>query len=406
MRWIHEMGEGLRIAVESVWANKLRSALATIGIVIGVFTVTLMATAIQGLTTAFTNSISALGTDVIYIERFGWGPSEDWWKVRTRQPITISQARRMTERATMVEAVSYESNFGGTVKYRDTSAQNVIIAGNTERSDLVRGLTIKEGRFINKAEVDGLRPVCVLGIELADQLFPHGGSIGEWVHANNQRYQVIGVLDKMGAFLFANLDYQIIVPITRMVSDMKRDPDVTIAIKVGDPALLDEAQEEVRWIMRAIRKVPPGEEEDFSINNQSALMDAFGTFAAIAGTAGLSITGLALFVGGIGIMNVMFVSVTERTQEIGVRKALGAKHSSILTQFLMEAILICLLGGLLALSLAWPSTWIMRNWLPATLSWPIMGMALGVAAITGMIAGFLPANRAARLKPVDALRSE
>lgn len=406
VRLFSELGEGMRIALEAVRTHKLRSALATLGIVIGVFTVTAMATAVAGLTTAFTNSISAIGSDVLYIQRFSWGPSEDWWKIRARQPITIAQARRFAERASMVEHVSYETQTQATVSFRERSASNVMVSGNVAASSRVHNVELAEGRYLTEAEVDGVRPVCVLGSALAENLFPQGGSLGEWVRINDSRYQVVGVGAKVGDFAFADLDNQVTIPLTRLASDLLLNPEVGISVKVGDPDRMEEVEEELRWVMRAVRKVPLGEDDDFNINSQAAILETFGQFTAIAGSAGLFITGLSLFVGGIGIMNVMFVSVTERTQEIGVRKALGAKYRAILGQFLMESATICVLGGLLALGLAWAATLVARQWLPVQISPLIATLALSVSAVTGLIAGFLPAHRAARLKPVDALRAE
>ena len=406
MKLFHETLENLRIALESVRTNKLRSTLATLGIVIGVFTATLMAAAISGLSKSLKNSISAIGSDVIYIQRYSWGPSEEWWKVRSRRPVSLTEARRLQERATVAEDVAFEAGSGGSVTYRNSSATGVIVMGNTASSANVRGLDIAEGRFLSEAEVAGERPVCVLGYELADRFFPFGGATGEQVSLNGQNYQVVGVLEKLGGFAFANLDNQVTIPITRFIHDFTRDPDLTISVKIGDTDDLEEIQEELRFIMRTVRKVPPGEEDDFAVNNQNAILDVFGEITTIVGTAGLSLTSLSLLVGGIGIMNVMFVSVTERTREIGVRKALGAKRRAILTQFLLEAIVICIIGGLLALGLAWPITLLMQQWLPATISPEIAALALSIAAVTGVVAGFLPAWRAARLNPVDALRSE
>ncbi len=406
MRILHELGEGLRIALEAVRAHKLRSALATLGIVIGVFTVTLMATAIEGLNNAFTNSISAIGSDVLYIQRFSWGPTDEWWKIRARQPITMAQGKRLEERATMAEAVSMESRANETVKFEDRTASGVNVSGVLASSAQVHGVDLSDGRYLNEAEVDGARPVCILGATLSESLFPRGDGVGEWVAIGNARYQVIGVSARVGNFAFGDLDNQVTVPLTRLAGDFVSNPEVTLTVKVGTDAPMEEVQEELRWIMRAIRKVPLGEDDDFSINNQQSLLDTFGKFSAIAGSAGLFITGLSLFVGGIGIMNVMFVSVTERTQEIGVRKALGAKYRAILTQFLAEAATICVFGGLLALALAWGATQVTKQWLPATISPTIATLALSISATVGIIAGFLPAHRAARMKPVDALRSE
>ena len=406
MKFLNSMAENVRIALESVRTNKLRSVLAMLGIVIGVFTATLMAAAIEGLGTAFKNSIAAIGADVIYVQRFNWGPSEKWWKIRARRPVSLTEARRFEERMDGQYEVAYEAHWMGTVKYLDRSVSDVILAGNTATAASVRGLTIKEGRFLTEAEVDGARPACVIGNDLAESLFPYESALGKWVNIESRRYQVVGTLDKMGEFAFANLDRQVILPVTRMVTEFMREPDLTITVKTGDTALLDEVQEEVRWMMRAVRGVEPGDDDDFSVNNQNALLDMFAQFTAIIGTAGLSMTGLALLVGGIGIMNVMFVSVTERTREIGVRKALGARRFSILSQFLIEAAVLCMLGGAIALALAWPITLSVQKWLPASISLKVVAIVMAVSIITGLISGFLPAWRASRLKPVDALRSE
>jgi putative ABC transport system permease protein len=406
MKLAGEMIESLRMALDAVRANKLRSALATLGIVIGVVTVTLMATAINGLNTAFRNSIAQLGTDVLFVQKFEWGPNQEWWRLRNRRDITLADARRAIREIDLAHAVSIEASRTATITYRDRTARSVWTVGNTEQSARVRGLVVKEGRFFSAADVAGARPVCVLGADVAASLFPNDVALGRRIRIQNVPFEVIGVIDRMGQFLFGNLDNQVIVPITKFVSDLGWNPDILIMVKVGDPERLDDAEAELRGIMRKIRKVPPGEPDDFGINRQQILLDVFNTIGGAIAAGGLFITGLSLFVGGIGIMNIMFVSVTERTREIGILKALGAKRRNILTQFLFEAAAICLGGGLIALALAFPLTLLIGQWLPATLSLPVAALALGVSTLTGLIAGFLPAHRAARMNPVDALRNE
>jgi len=196
------------------------------------------------------------------------------------------------------------------------------------------------------------------------------------------------------------------VPVRQFVTEFWHDADFEIHVKVIDMAHLEDAKEELRGILRRVRHIPPGAEDDFGIEQQESILRTFNRVAGTIAAIGLFITGLSLFVGGIGIMNIMFVSVAERTKEIGIRKAIGAKRRAILIQFLTEASSICLLGGLIALSIAWPLTLAIGRFMPARMSLPIVGIALGVSILTGALSGFFPAWRAARMNPVDALRNE
>ena len=406
MNLLSEVGEGLKISWSAIVANKLRSGLTTLGIVIGVLTVSVMATAIQGLNQSFLQSVSALGSDVFYLEKFPWERVEEWWKIRNRRDFAVDYARLIAKESTTALATSIEASWNYPVKYKDRSASSVWVVGNNADSGLVRGLTVKSGRFLSDSEVDGARPVCVIGAEIAEKFFPSEEPLGKRIKINGISYEIIGVLDKFGKFLFANMDAQIIVPITRFLAEATRRPYLFVMVKVRDPKQMEEAKEELRGVMRKIRHVAPGAEDDFSINQQEQLVKTFHRVGGIIATVGLFITGLSLFVGGIGIMNIMFVSVAERTKEIGIRKAIGAKRRTILIQFLIEAGTVCLMGGALAVGIAWPSTLLMKKWLPASLSLEVVGIALLVSLMTGVVSGFLPAWRAARMNPVDALRSE
>jgi putative ABC transport system permease protein len=410
MRVKDELAEGMRISWNAILANKMRSTLTTLGIVIGIVTVTLMGSAINGLKTAFRQSISAIGSDVLFIEKYPWGPDEEWWKMRNRRDILMEDARILARETTMARAVSIEAARNRSVTYKTRTARGVFTIGNTEESAMVRGLTIASGRFFSAGEVYGARPVCVLGAELARNLFGLEDPLGKKVKVNEVSFEVVGVLASLGQFLFGNLDNQIILPITRFLTDVARDPDVFITVKVKDIRQMEEAKEELRGIMRKIRRIPPGRPDDFAINQQDIILNFFNRMIGTIATAGLFITGLSLFVGGIGIMNIMFVSVTERTREIGIRKAIGAKRRTILVQFLIEAILICVIGGILALLIAAPLNVGMskatNDFLPATMPPGLVLVALSVSVFTGLISGFLPAYRAAGLNPVDALRKE
>ncbi len=406
MNLFTDLREGLKISWSAIWANKMRSALTTLGIVIGILTVCLMATALEGLKESFLRSIAGLGSDVFFIEKFPWETPNAWWKFRTRQDLELGYARIIARESRLIRAVSVESSGSWPVKYKEKSASSVWVVGNNEQSALVRQLTVKQGRFFTEAEVAGGRPVCVLGADIAAKLFLNESGVGKKISVGEKTFEVVGVLEKFGQFLFVNMDNQVIIPITRFVADFVRRPYVLFMVKVGDASQMDEAREELRGILRKIRRVPPGAEDDFAINQQEIIVKAFNRVGRIIASVGLFITGLSLFVGGIGIMNIMFVSVAERTREIGIRKAIGAKRRTILIQFLLEATSICLLGGIVALAIAYPATFIMKSYLPASLSPTVAALGLMVSLLTGAFSGFMPAYRAARMNPVDALRAE
>lgn len=406
MKLTTELAEGVKISAHAILANKLRSALTTLGIVIGIVTVSTMAMAIEGLRQSFLRSVSALGVDVFYIEKFPWESDIPFWKMRNRRDFELADGKRIAGESQHTLALSAETSANLPVRYRDRSVSSMWVVGNTEQSALVRQLTVKEGRFFSEAEVNGARPVCVLGAQIAEKLFPQGGALGERIQVGGKRFEVIGVNEKFGQFLFANMDNQVIIPITRFTVDFNPRPYVFFMVKVRDARQMAEAREELRGVIRKVRRVPPGLEDDFAINQQDMIIKTFNRVGRVIASVGLFITGLALFVGAIGIMNIMFVSVAERTKEIGIRKAIGAKRRTILVQFLIESAGICLLGGMLGLLAAWGLSFAIRKHLPTSMSPQVAMLALGVSLLTGVAAGFLPANRAAKMNPVDALRAE
>ncbi|HLH56873.1 MAG TPA: ABC transporter permease [Verrucomicrobiae bacterium] len=408
MNLFTELKEGLGISWAAIRANKMRSVLTTLGIVIGIVTVTLMGAAITGLDRAFLKNISTIGADVFYVERSDWfaGSHEEWMKMQKRRPITLTQANGLNELVTMAKAIAPVADSEETVRYKKRVSSSVHVIGTTDIYAITSSVGLSDGRFMSAGESSGGRPVCVVGSELAANLFQRASAIGNRIRIGDASFEVIGVLEKQGTFLgLFSLDNQVIIPLQQFTSSFWRNPDYQIQVKVKELAQLDEAREELRSAMRKVRRLEPNAPDDFAINQQDQFVKMFHRLGGTIAAVGIFVTGLSLFVGGIGIMNIMFVSVAERTREIGIRKAIGARKRTILVQFLIEAASICLLGGLIGLAIAWPATLGIQRVFPATLSLGIVATAIGVSLLTGVLSGFFPAWRAARMNPVEALRT-
>lgn len=409
MNLLTELKEGLSISWSAIRANKMRSILTTLGIVIGIVTVTLMGTAITGLNRAFLKNISFIGADVFYVDKFDWfiDSHEEWMRMQKRRQITLAQAEILKDQLTMVRAVAPMAETRNSVRYQKRGSDSVSIIGTTDQYLQTSSVGVAQGRFLSPNEAAGGRPVCVIGCEVATNLFKRDLALGKRITIGGSSFEVIGVLEKQGSFLgLFSLDNQVIIPLSQFTTALWNNPDIQIQVKASQLEELEEAREELRVAMRRVRRLAPNDPDDFAINQQDQFVRMFHKVGGTIAGIGVFITGLSLFVGGIGIMNIMFVSVAERTREIGIRKAIGAKRRTILLQFLAEAASICLIGGLIGLGIAWPMTLVIQRFLPATMSLGVVGIALLVSLITGVLSGFFPAWRAARMNPVDALRNE
>jgi putative ABC transport system permease protein len=368
-----------------------------------------MFTTINGIERSFESSMDMLGSNVLHVEKWGWFMSqEDWWDVVNRPEIKREVAEVIQAGSRLAEAVAPVAATQRTASYHDQSVAGVYVAGSTPAFSRTSEIELTAGRFYNELDYRSARRVCVIGSEVATGLFPIGNPVGKKIRVGGHRCEVIGVLAEQGKFLgLMSFDTQIQMPITAFESifGMSRR-GVSIKVKIASAEDLDAAEDELIGIVRAARRLKPGEANNFSINRQEAFREQLdGTKAVIYGI-GLFLTALALLVGGIGVMNIMFVSVKERTREIGIRKAVGARSRAIMTQFLLEAIFVCMFGGAVGILISYGVARVINSFFTAVLSPGTVVLAFSICVGIGLIFGFVPARTAARAHPIEALRQE
>jgi putative ABC transport system permease protein len=414
-RLLYELSESWKIAVAQMRSNMTRSMLTALGVIIGIVAVTLMGTAISGIQIGFDKSMAVFGDDVLYVTQWPWKQVNDWWNYRDRKKIkteyadAINRIIEKTQNSNLTVAVPTSSVFRS-VKFQASEVSNVLVRGTVSDYIITSTFDFKEGRFFSEIESRGGANVCVLGYDVADALFPGESPVGKTVVISGQPFRVVGEISRQGTFLgLFSLDAIVVMPLPAFQKYFTAKSEAEVLVKVKDKTKLAEAKDELIGLMRRVRGLPPEKKDDFSINEQQALKSTLDPIKNSIAVAGLFITGLSLFVGAIGIMNITFVSVKERTKEIGTRKALGARRRTILLQFLIESTALCLLGGVIGLvfaSLVCFGIGALFPSFPVHFSSGLVMVSMFVSIMTGLFSGFAPAWTAARLDPVAALRYE
>jgi putative ABC transport system permease protein len=411
--WFHEFKENVVMALSAIAGHKLRSALTLLGVMIGVFSIIVVMTAVRVLQNNIESQLSQLGANSFQIRKFpgaffGVTDFEKFWR---RKDISYGDGVIVQERSTLARSIGMESDFWGgmaTSRY-GKSPPNVRLFGETPGSFPAKNWIIGEGRSFMDHDLDSARAVCILAGGLAEVLFPHSSALGEEVKLDGIKYQVVGILESKGQMLGGNQDNFAIIPLTTGLNRYgRRWRSLSILVQAPNQAQFEDTREEVRGILRVARKVPPGEEDDFEIFSNDSLVTQFQAFTLAVRVGMALISSISLLAAGIGIMNIMLVSVTERTREIGVRRAIGAKKRNIITQFIVEAIVLCEVGGLMGVALGVLGgngiAYALEMPVVIPIDWIFFGLL--ICSFVGIIFGTYPAIKAANLDPIESLRYE
>ncbi len=407
---IHEV---LSSSLDSIRHNKLRSFLTLLGVVIGIFSIIAVMTAINVLQKSVEKNLNVLGTNTFFIQKY---PAVQMggntrWKYRNRKNLTYEDYLRLKERFSGPATITAEDwHSGDPVRFKDNQTKNsVTIRGVTPEWEFSSGYFIQSGRMITKNDVDQVRNVAILGQDVIDVLMPQYNPVGQTVMIRGVKFKIIGTLERKGTIFGQSEDNVVIIPITTHLKMFaSRWTSLGYAIAVMDMDRLDEVRDEIVFNLRLVRGVPLGEEKDFEVVSNTSLIDTFNQVTGAIKIAALLISSIALIAAGIGIMNIMLVSVTERTREIGIRKSMGAKKKDIMNQFLVEALVLTEIGAVIGIILGILAGNILALTMNVDGVFPVQWALIGliVCSLIGIVFGTYPAVKAARLDPIEALRYE
>ena len=404
--------ESFRFAWHAIVSNKLRTFLSLLGVTIGILAVIAVFTIVDSLEKNVRDSINKLGSDVIYIQKWPWGTSDGgeykWWDFMSRPEVEIGEMKKLAAKSKKAEAIAFMISANRTLKYLNNSVEGVDVMAVSYDWKSIRSFDLAYGRYFTEQEIDGAKNYVILGHTIALSLLNNLDNVGEVIKIKGEKATVIGVFSKEGEDITGNsLDNAVVVPVTFGYKLMnKRWSNPTIIAKAKTDVSNEELRYELTGVMRSLRRLKPKMSDNFAMNEISLISSQLDSLFSVIGLAGWIIGGFSILVGGFGIANIMFVSVKERTKQIGIQKSLGAKNSFILYQFLFESIFLCLIGGILGLILVFLLTQFVSNFFDFSIDLTFENIALGlsVSAIIGIISGIVPALSASKLDPVEAIR--
>jgi len=408
--------ESFLFAFEALRVNKLRTFLSLLGITIGIFAIISVFTVTDSLENKVRTDVQSLGNDVIYIQKWPWvaeeGGEYPWWKYLNRPLPGFKEMNDLQRKVNSVHAIAYVASIGGQlIKYKNSTVENADLLCVSQDYNQIKSFELKDGRYFTENESQSGKPIAIIGASIEEALFPNGNALGEELSVRGSKFTIIGVVKKEGSSMVdLSLDNEMVIPVNfaRNLVNLRSDRiDPYFMVKAKPNVMMPEMRDDVKGAMRSVRKLKPRQDDDFALNETSLLSSGMDQMFSTLGFAGWIIGGFSILVGGFGIANIMFVSVRERTSVIGIQKSLGAKNYFILLQFLVEAVVLCVIGGTIGLVFVYGLSALATSAAGFNFALTTGNIMLGltISASIGIISGFIPALRASQMNPVEAIRA-